>query len=155
MGHSFGGAVSALVLSEDPRVVAAVNIDGTPYGDLPDRRLTRPYLLVQSDLGGESHGPLFLEGNGKLLARMTAPGLRYELTRADHFSFTDAPFFLAAPVRWALAQLTGATRGPAATQQATADLLAAFLSGPLTGVEADLAAVAARYPGVLGGRVPP
>jgi dienelactone hydrolase len=49
IGHSFGGAASIAALSEDPRVVAAANIDGTPYGDLPERQLTRPFLLLQSD----------------------------------------------------------------------------------------------------------
>jgi hypothetical protein len=47
----------------------------------------------------------------------------------------------------------GGGRGPAATQQATADMLAAFLTGPLTGAPSDLAATAARYPELLGGAV--
>ncbi|MES2306562.1 MAG: alpha/beta fold hydrolase [Gemmatimonadota bacterium] len=155
IGHSFGGAVSAMVLSDDPRVVAAANIDGTPYGDLPDRQLTRPFLLLQSDLIESPHGDLFRSGNGKLLANMTAPGFRYELVHANHFSFTDAPFFFAPPGRWLLAQMTGGERGPAATQQAAADILAAFLSGPLTGVYVDIAARIAGYPDLLGGPVNP
>ncbi|MDQ0465234.1 putative dienelactone hydrolase [Caulobacter ginsengisoli] len=155
IGHSFGGAAAAMALSEDPRVVAAANIDGTPYGDLPDRRLTRPFLLLQSDQAETHHGELFINGNGRLLAQMTAPGFHYEIRRANHYSFTDAPFFFAPPGRWLLAQVMGGGRGPAATQQATADILAAFLSGPLTGVPADLTATAARYPGVTGGPVKP
>ena len=47
----------------------------------------------------------------------------------------------------------GGGRGPAATHQAAADILAAFLTGPLTGAASDLAATAARYPEVLGGAV--
>ena len=82
IGHSLGGAASAAALSEDPRVVAAANIDGTPYGDLPDRRLTRPFLFLQATLQSP-HGDLFINGNGKLLATMTAPGFRYEIERAD------------------------------------------------------------------------
>ncbi|MDX2262911.1 MAG: dienelactone hydrolase family protein [Gemmatimonadales bacterium] len=154
IGHSFGGAVSAMVMSEDPRVAAAANIDGTPYGDLPDRQLTRPFLLLQSDLAESPHGDLFHQGNGKLLTKMTAPGFRYELKRSNHFSFTDAPYFLARPGRWLLAQLMGGGRGPAATQQATADMLAAFLAGPLTGVHGDMTATAARYPDLPGGPWP-
>lgn len=155
IGHSFGGAASAMALSEDPHVVAAANIDGTPYGDLPDRRLTRPFLLLQSDLAEAPHGDLFNNGNGKLLATMTAPGFRYEIKHANHYSFTDAFFFFAPPGRWLLAQMMGGGRGPAATQQATADILAAFLSGPLTGMPTDLAATVARYPDVLGGATKP
>lgn len=153
IGHSFGGAVSAKVMSEDSRVVAAANIDGTPYGDLPDRVLTRPFLLLQSDLDEAPHGDLFHNGNGKLLATMTAPGFRYELKHSNHYSFTDALFFFAPPGRWLLSRMIGGGRGPAATQQATADIVAAFLSGPLTGVYADMAPVSARHPDVLGGPV--
>ncbi len=153
IGHSFGGAAASAVLSEDSRVVAAANIDGTPYGELPDRQLTKPFLLLQSDSAETHHGVLFVNGNGRLLAHMTAPGFHYELKRANHYSFTDAPFFFAPPGRFLLAQLMGGGRGPAETQQATADLLAAFLSGPLTGAARDLAATAARYAGVLGGEV--
>jgi len=153
IGHSFGGAAAIAALSEDPRVVAAANIDGTPYGDLPDRTLTRPFLLLQSDYAETHHGDVFINGNGRLLAQMTAPGFRYEITHANHYSFTDVPFFFAPPGRWLLAQVIGGGRGPAVTQQAAADILAAFLAGPLTGEAADLAATAARYPDVLGGAV--
>lgn len=155
IGHSFGGAASAMAMSEDPRIVAAANIDGTPYGDLPDRQLTRPFLLLQSDNAETHHGDLFINGNGKLLARMTGPGFHFEIKHANHYSFTDAPVFFAPPGRWLLAQVVGGGRGPAATQQAAADILAAFLSGPLTGVPTNLAATAARYPDVLGGPVNP
>ena len=153
IGHSFGGAAAIAALSEDPRVVAAANIDGTPYGDLPDRTLTRPFLLLQSDQAETHHGQRFTDGNGKLLAAMDAPGYHYEIKRANHYSFTDAPFFFAPPGRWLLAQLMGGGRGPAATHRATAEILAAFLSGPLTGTAADLAAAAARHPAVTGGAV--
>lgn len=145
IGHSFGGAAAALVLSEDRRVVAAANIDGTPYGDLPDRVLDRPFLVLQSDLAESPHGALFHDGNGKLLASMTAPRFRYELTRTNHYSFSDAFFFIAPPGRWLLSLAIGGSRGPAATQVATADIIAAFLSGPLGGVAVDVETVVARH----------
>ena len=153
IGHSFGGAASIAALSDDPRVVVAANIDGTPYGDLSERQLTKPFMLLQSDHAETHHGEFFINGNGRLLTRMTAPGVRYEIKRANHYSFTDAPFFFAPPGRWLLAQVMGGGRGPAATQQAAADILAAFLTGPLTGATADVAATAARYPDVVGGAV--
>lgn len=153
IGHSFGGAAAMAAASEDPRVAAAANIDGTPYGDLPDRQLAGPLLLVQSDYVETRHSDLFLNGNGKLLACATAASFRFEIKRANHYSFTDAPFFFAPPGRWLLAQLIGGERGPAATQEATVDILTAFLIGPLTGTDSDLTATAASYPGVLGGAV--
>lgn len=151
IGHSFGGAAALATSSEDSRVVAAANIDGTPYGDLSDRQLSRPVLLVQSDYAETRHSELFLNGNGKLLACASAASFRFEIKRANHYSFTDAPFFFAPPGRWLLAQLIGGERGPQATQQATADILEAFLSGPLKGAAADLSAMAASDEGVLGG----
>ena len=90
-------------------------------------------------------GDLFVKGNGKLLSHATAPAFHYELKRANHYSFTDAPFFFAPPARWLLARVAGGGRGPAATQKATADLLAAFLSG----APGDLSVAAARYPDVV------
>lgn len=153
IGHSFGGAVSLMAMSEDRRVAAAVNIDGTPYGDLPERELTRPIMLITSDLAASPHGEVFHRGNGELFARAVGTRLRFELKHADHYSFTDAFFYFAAPARWLLGRVIGAARGPAETQQATADLVAAFLSGPLTNVERDVAAVAAQYTDVIGGHV--
>lgn len=149
IGHSFGGAVSAMVMSEDPRVVAAANIDGTPYGDLPDRQLRRPFLLLQSDFEQTQHSDLFIQGNAKLLATSSTPGFHYEIKRANHYSFTDVPFYLAPPGRWMLAQVLGGERGAAATHEVTAEMLAAFLSGPLSGVSADLSATAARHPDLV------
>ncbi len=153
VGHSFGGAAASAALSEDARVVAAANIDGTPYGDLPARVLTRPFLLLQSDSTETHHSDVFVRGNQRLLTTMTAPGFHYAIAGANHYSFTDVPFFLAPPGRWLLAQVMGGGRGPAATHQVTADLLAAFLAGPLTGAPGDLAATAARSAGVTGGAV--
>lgn len=153
IGHSFGGAASIMAMSEDPRVVAAANIDGTPYGDLPDRQLDRPFLLLQSDYAETHHGELFINGNGKLLAATNAPAFHYEMKRANHYSFTDVPFFFAPPGRWLLAQMMGGGRGPASTHEATADIVAAFLAGPLTGAPADIAAATARHPDISGGPV--
>lgn len=144
IGHSFGGAASVMALSQDPRVAAAVNIDGALYGDLPDRRLDRPFMLIQSDQGETHHGELFIIGNGRLLIRMTAPGFHFEIKGANHYSFTDTPLFFSPPGRWLLGLVMGGGRGPAATHQVTADLVAAFLSGPLKGVPADVAATAVR-----------
>lgn len=152
IGHSFGGAASVAAMTEDSRIVAAANIDGTPYGDLPGRRLTQPFLLLQSDTGETHHGDLFVDGNDRLLANMAAPGYHYEIARANHYSFTDVPLFFAMPGRWLLTLVMGGARGPAATQLATADILAAFLAGPLRGETPDLAGVVARYPGVIDKR---
>lgn len=152
IGHSFGGATAVAALDQDPRVTAAANLDGTFYGPLPDHSLRGPFLLLQSDYAETHHSQLFIQGNAALLNRSATPGVHYEIKRANHFSFTDAPLFFSPPGRWLLARIIGGERGPMETQAASADILAAFLVGPLTGAPGDVAAAAARYDGVAAVR---
>ena len=43
-GHSYGGATAAQVLVEDSRVKAAINMDGTLYGEnVPKSRVGKPF----------------------------------------------------------------------------------------------------------------
>ncbi|WP_040794494.1 alpha/beta hydrolase family protein [Nocardia higoensis] len=153
VGHSLGGASALAALADDARIVAAVDIDGTPYAELPDRALSRPVLLLESDHDRTGHSRRYLDGNRTLLGNLTAPGHRYEIAGTDHYGFTDAPFFLARPARWALAGFLGGPRDPADTQHTTNDLIEAFLREPLGGPPADLAATAAGLDGVTGGSV--
>jgi dienelactone hydrolase len=44
-GHSFGGGASFRLLGRDPRIVAAVNLDGWTFGGL-DSRTSQPMLLI-------------------------------------------------------------------------------------------------------------
>lgn len=155
IGHSFGGATAIAALERDARVKAAVNIDGTPYGPLADHVLTRPFMLIESDYAEVRHGDIYLTGNGRLLARDQAQAWRFEILRANHFSFTDAMLLFAPPARLATAHVMGGARGPLDTQAATIDILDAFLSGPLKGAPGDPAAAAARYPAIVGGPVAP
>lgn len=153
IGHSFGGATAAAVLASDPRIVAAANIDGTLYGALPQQTLTKPFLLLESDHAETGHGAQYLDGNRSLLERMRARGFRYEIAEANHYSFTDAPRFLADPARCLAGKLIGGARGPRETQRATNDMLTAFLREPLGDGRGDIAAAAARYRDIHGGPV--
>jgi predicted dienelactone hydrolase len=45
-GHSLGGATAALLVHEDPRVRAGINLDGTPYGS---PALDKPFMLVAAE----------------------------------------------------------------------------------------------------------
>lgn len=126
-GHSFGGASAVLAMSRDDRIKAAVNLDGTPYGDLPKTRLTRPFLLIQSDPSESPHGETFNIGNAELLAGDSAATGRVTIAHANHYSFTDAPLMLAPPARWASTLVAGGGLGAAATQQTAVDALDQFL----------------------------
>ncbi|MFN8346840.1 MAG: hypothetical protein U0X91_17700 [Spirosomataceae bacterium] len=47
-GHSLGGATAGAAMAPDERLKAAVNIDGTLYGELPKPTGPRPFLLIES-----------------------------------------------------------------------------------------------------------
>ncbi|HTU50734.1 MAG TPA: hypothetical protein VMF56_09075 [Acidobacteriaceae bacterium] len=48
-GHSFGGAVSAQICYQDPRVKAALNEDGWVFGDVATHGLDKPYMFMDDD----------------------------------------------------------------------------------------------------------
>jgi len=151
IGHSLGGAAAALALSQDPgRLQAAANIDGTPYGDLPAQRLQRPFLLLQSDAAETKPSTRFVDGNRRLLVNASA-AWRFEIKRANHYSFTDAPLFFSPPGRFVLSRLIGGERGPVETQRATVDILDAFLRAPLGRPAVDPRPAARRYGDISGG----
>lgn len=148
-GHSFGGATAVLVAGQDARVRAAADIDGMPYGDVHGETFQGPLLLIESDRTSEI-GP-YAEATRQVMSRVPASGWRYAIEDASHFSFTDADFMLSPPGAWAAHRAVGDGRGARDTIRATADILDAFLRGPLKGERSDVAAVAARHPGVRGG----
>lgn len=153
IGHSFGGAAAAAAVASDGRIKAAANIDGTLYGTLPQQSLTKPFLLLESDHAETGHGAAYSDGNRALLERLRAGGFRYEIAEANHYSFTDAPRFLADPARLLTAEMIGGSRGPRETQRATNDILTAFLREPLGGARGDVEAAAAHYRDIHGGPV--
>ncbi len=151
IGHSLGGATAVAAMQDDWRIKAAANIDGTPYGSMTDRPLDRPFLLLQSDYRETGHSDKFVLGNTSIIQHDTAPTWRYEIHHANHYSFTDAPLFLALPARFALSMLIGGGRGPEETQRASVDILAAFLQEPLDGAPGNIEAAAASYKDISGG----
>lgn len=148
-GHSFGGATAVLLASQDPRILAAADIDGMLYGDVRGERFRGPLLLLESDRT-ERLAP-YMAATQAVLSRAPAGGWRYAIGGANHFSFSDADRFYSPLGRWALAHFIGGERGGAATQAATVDILDAFLRGPLKGERGDVGAAVAGHPGVRGG----
>ncbi|WP_158647483.1 alpha/beta fold hydrolase [Actinoplanes sp. ATCC 53533] len=96
-GHSLGGATAARVVHDDPRAVAGINIDGTPYGSAA---LGKPFMLVAAESTTHESDPAWAA---------FADGLRgwrreIQVARARHLAFHDT--VLLAP---ALPRITGAT----------------------------------------------
>jgi predicted dienelactone hydrolase len=146
IGHSFGGAASVASAQRDPRVKAAANVDGTLYDGIWDKSLSQPFLLLDSDHVETGHSDKNKTDNKTLLANLSGTGWTFEIHRANHYSFTDAPLFFAPPGRFALSLLIGGGRGPEETQRAAADILDAFLSAK------DVPAAAASYKDITGGQ---
>lgn len=155
IGHSFGGATSALAMAQDPRLVAGADLDGMLYGRVEQVALGRPFLVIESDHVVTGHPPLYLQRVASLFGRLGARGYRYEIRGVGHLSFTDAEAFFAPPARpVARLALTG-SRPAAQARRASADLLDAFLDEALDGAPTRLAATAASHAGVTGGPVRP
>lgn len=155
IGHSFGGASAVEAAMGDARIRAVANIDGTLYGRAATDPMPVPFLLLESDHRETRHSRHYLQGNLSLVQHARAGGYRYQIAEANHYGFTDVPLYLSAPARFTVAVLIGGSRGPALTQAAGNDVLAAFLAGPLLDVPADVAGAAARHSGLSGGALSP
>lgn len=131
IGHSFGGASAMALAADDPRIKAVVNIDGTPYGNLIHRKLTQPVMVLQSDKSITGHSDRFEDGNASILANATGGSYRYEMQQTNHFSFTDAPLFVAEPVRWLIGWVGGGSRWAPQAHAVTSSTISAFLHKPL------------------------
>ncbi|MGW2096038.1 alpha/beta hydrolase family protein [Promicromonospora sukumoe] len=92
VGHSLGGAAAAVSITDDPRVDAAVNMDGTFQVDFPDSGVDRPFLM----LGSASHEPGASDGTDwpDNFARLGAASRWLQVPTANHGSFTDQLVFL-------------------------------------------------------------
>ncbi|WP_433945901.1 alpha/beta hydrolase family protein [Paenibacillus sp. SN-8-1] len=117
LGHSFGGANAAQVMLEDPRIRAAINMDGTFFGtgDL-SHGLPRPFLFMSSDppitsddlLANPSDSELAANGltrdEYRLLQQIPIRkqealqngGQELIIPHADHLTFSD--FYLIFPI---------------------------------------------------------
>jgi predicted dienelactone hydrolase len=161
IGHSFGGATAVAASGRDPRIAATVNIDGTPYGDVPV--LHHPFLLLQSDYTVTTHGDRFMTANKRLLETATAPAWRYEFLQANHVVFMDGSLFFAPPARWALSQASrmmdeggdifGGDRDPPEAQRAAADIIDAFIRETLSGETGAVTNAVAGVREIKGGQV--
>jgi predicted dienelactone hydrolase len=85
-GWSLGGAASAQAMHDDPRIKAALNMDGKFWGPLADQGVNRPFLLLTSSGHTEQNDPSL----ATFLAASTGPKLHLALANSQHATFTDA-----------------------------------------------------------------
>jgi predicted dienelactone hydrolase len=87
-GHSMGGVASGQFCLEDARCAAGLNLDGIPqYGDMIDRRLKRPFLMVYSGRPGR------MGASDAIYAKAAAPYYRVDVKDALHLDFSDMPLW--------------------------------------------------------------
>ncbi len=133
-GHSFGGASSTNLLGCDPRVKAAVNLDGWTFQGL-DHRTTEPFLIVYEGAAAIPHPETGVEGALNTMDDAAVDGslkkyggLRAYVAGALHLDFTDQTLF--SPLR--RLTFTGPIKGER-TREITRGLVLAFFNQNLKG----------------------
>jgi predicted dienelactone hydrolase len=86
LGWSAGGAAGAQAMHDDPRIKAAVNMDGRFRGPLAQEGVNRPFLLLTGSYHTEQNDPTL----APFLKASTGPKLHLSLANSQHAAFTDA-----------------------------------------------------------------
>jgi predicted dienelactone hydrolase len=103
-GWSFGGAASIQASRDDARVKAAVDMDGTLFGNVAERGTSRPIMLMHSDHGFgvdeksretmERMVRIDEEACAALLAKSTSDWYDVTLARSEHGHYSDLVLLL-------------------------------------------------------------
>ena len=113
LGHSFGGAVTMQMLKNDPRVKAALSMDGGIYGEsVSEKGIGKPFLMMFSDeiysmvmtsyddvakrMGGVSREAFEAprkEYKLKIRNALAGGGLSLLIPGSKHASYTDLALF--------------------------------------------------------------
>jgi dienelactone hydrolase len=111
LGFSYGGAIAAEASRLDPRIKAAINMDGRHWGDALDQGVERPYLFICEELAMPTAADLSSDNPmiryeaqldqadySQLAANLQARGgVRVTIAGMAHMNFTDFP--LRSPLR--------------------------------------------------------
>lgn len=85
-GHSFGGAVAMEICQSDPRVRAALNMDGWFFGTVAEKGLNKPLFIMSADRPGPPEQDL------QSSDRATRLGAEWERQDLQHIFYTLAKF---------------------------------------------------------------
>lgn len=88
-GHSFGGAAALQAAKEDPRITAAITLDGTPIGSVMTAGLPKPLLNFRHHNSREPAMSASETGQWASLMRSARPGYWITLDGTGHPSFSD------------------------------------------------------------------
>lgn len=101
-GHSFGGGSAILAALDDPRIKAVLNLDGSPFNLLAGRSLSKPLMVIKHNVSPQ-FAPLPPDEHGKAVQTQVeeelsslylkgSPGLRVDVSEAQHMTFSDMAF---------------------------------------------------------------
>ena len=105
-GHSLGGATALQFCRDDSRCKAGIDVDGAPVGSVVGKGVTRPFLFLLGDHGGEADAE-----TRQILANIQSiydhlPRDRrwwIRIRGANHFLFNDDGAMLKSPpLMWAM-----------------------------------------------------
>ncbi|KAH0284077.1 PAF acetylhydrolase family protein [Aureobasidium namibiae CBS 147.97] len=86
-GHSLGGATAAAAMLADTRVAAAVNLDGTLFGDILHKNFTSPFMIVSHQGKNLSTDVSWIQAWSNAMGTKLA----VTLNGTQHGSYTDLP----------------------------------------------------------------
>ncbi len=81
LGHSFGGAAVGQLSLDDSRVKAFINMDGSPFGDAPDKEIFQPFMILTT----EKYGKYIRYGYSEKEKNF----LFVQIRGAEHMNFSD------------------------------------------------------------------
>jgi pimeloyl-ACP methyl ester carboxylesterase len=144
-GHSSGGAAALEAAHLDPRIGAACDMDGGPFGGTAEHGVPKPFLLMRSQ-------PLYSDADLAKLGRTRAqwdemgakvratfepvfdkypdiPKFQLQIAGTGHMSFSDAPFLMPEM----LTRFGGEILPPEKTLMIVTEYLVAFFDEGLLG----------------------
>lgn len=92
LGHSFGGTTAAQTLMNGTRVKAAVNLDGLQMGDLVDRNVDKPVLMVSSKIYQGLNDSVFEGSSGPIFLVHPGSKMTYHNVYTDMVLWPDSYF---------------------------------------------------------------
>ncbi len=140
-GQSFGGALAGQVCVDDKRVLAGLNLDGFQFGDLIDKPLQKPFMLIQS-----GYSALWNYGNSAIYAHPNADFYLVDIPKARHLVFSDAALLTDVPEVNKL-DMIGHVQGPLVLNQLN-QLILQFFDFYLKEKEAPLLQKNLPFPGI-------
>jgi pimeloyl-ACP methyl ester carboxylesterase len=146
-GHSYGGAVAVQACLDAPNIVAAINIDGSLWGDGHLKPNDKPMLIINNNASR------MLDATTRALWKNSSKGYMARISSTRHYDYSDMPlllkhFYPEFPTR-RLVSLGGfGSLEPALAIEITRKYILSFFNQHLNGGSVEqMVDIAEQYPG--------